>query len=233
MAIAFDNASNSGDLSASTGTTFSHTCAGSNRFLAVGVSVKDITLADRTVASITYAGSNLTFSHANDNGSDLRTEWWYMVNPATGANNVVVSMGGTCNGLGIGAVSLTGVDQTSPINVTTGVTGNSGTPSRAITTTVDNCWILDVLANDQVASTIAADAGQVENWNITINANTRRAGGSYFGPKTPAGARTMKWITSPNLARNFAISVFSIVPATSVSTAIKDIIGCGVIPFAR
>ena len=87
MAIVFDAVSSG--TAESDSLTFSHTVgvAGTNRIIIVGVAYGP-TL---TVNSVKYATIDLTKIRTDTNTGDHRHDLWYLVAPATGANNVVVS----------------------------------------------------------------------------------------------------------------------------------------------
>ena len=104
-------------------TTFSHTCSGDNRYLIVSVSSN----ASRPTA-VSYAGVSMSLLYNNIAG-DGALSVWGLVNPATGANNVVLT-GGTSNSSI--AASYKDVDQTSPISGGVGVTGTGTSTSRAL-----------------------------------------------------------------------------------------------------
>jgi hypothetical protein len=152
----------------------------------------------QTVNTVTYAGQALTFLNAQNNGTNDRVELWYKVGPVTGGNNVVVTLqAGETARIVAGAVSLTGVDQATPIDaVATFATGTSLAPSVVINTTTDNAWVIDTLAaiTDVTAN---AGPGQSARWNYNNTGGpplTRvRGTGSTEGPRSPAGAVTMSW----------------------------------------
>ncbi len=132
MAIARDS-TGSGTNGGSSPTTFSHTCTGSNLILFVGVRT------DVAVTGVTYAGVAMTKLNEISNGGIA--SFWYLINPSTGANNVVVT------GAGAGyqqcaAVSYTGVKQSSFPDASNSAT-LTGTPiTAAVTTIADNCWVV-------------------------------------------------------------------------------------------
>lgn len=71
--------------------TFSHTTSGSNRLLLVTVHI-DRDGGTETVSAVTYSGAACTFLGAIDNGTEWRIEFWYKIAPATGANDVVITV---------------------------------------------------------------------------------------------------------------------------------------------
>src|SRR3972149_3113909 len=90
------------DIASSTGTviaiasslTWSHTVTstGADRILVVGVSIRNG--SSQTVSSVTYNGVAFppVLGGVATNGTVLRNELWYLLNPATGTNNVVVTL---------------------------------------------------------------------------------------------------------------------------------------------
>jgi hypothetical protein len=132
MAIAHD--ANASGLSASSPATFSHTCTGSDRILFVAAASN----TSETVTGVTYNGVSMTEVDSVTAGATQHL--FYLVAPATGANNVVVSTSGS---VAVGSsVSYTGVDQTSPIDATAlGATAQTVTNYTAsITSVADNSW---------------------------------------------------------------------------------------------
>jgi hypothetical protein len=97
---------------------FTHTTAGTNRLLVIGVSMNITGNTGATVSGITYNAVVLTRAgFHNDAGNTRRVEMWYLVNPPTGTNLAgVVTLnlpGGTGTvGVVVGATTFTGVDQT-------------------------------------------------------------------------------------------------------------------------
>lgn len=140
MAIAYDAYSG---VSATTGTslTFSHTCTGSDRILFV--MGHDQSGASSLVTGVTYNGVAMT-----QIGSGVRVPgdryltMWYLIAPATGANNVVVSASGS-TGLRFSAISYTGAKQSGQPDANTTNTGSSvSSITTTVTTVANNCWML-------------------------------------------------------------------------------------------
>ena len=118
-----DSTTNAGaDVTGATPTVaFTHTTAGTNRLLVVGVSMNITGNTGATVSGITYNAVALTRAgFHNDAGNTRRVEMWYLINPPTGTNLAgVVSLslpGGTGTvGVVVGATTFTGVDQAVPV----------------------------------------------------------------------------------------------------------------------
>ncbi len=147
MAVAFDATSSGvGASGASTTCTFSHTCTGSDRALAVGVSGADT--ANPT--SVTYNGVGLTkivdlVSPDNNNASI-----WASVGfqPASGANNVVVTFASTPFDILCGSMSVTGADQTNCVSNSNSAAGTSNSPSVTVTTASDEVLFAHIECNN-------------------------------------------------------------------------------------
>jgi len=110
MSIVVDAISSSGKFDNVASKTWAHTVGtGVGRILLVLVSHRDYDNNESIdVTSVTYAGTNLTKSidvkGANGSSSDI----WYLKNPSTGANNVVVNFSPNSDYGACGAVSFLG-----------------------------------------------------------------------------------------------------------------------------
>lgn len=155
MGIAFDAASE--DKVASGGATtltYSHTCTGTDRFLYVAVTL----INHSATPSVTYNGVAMT---AIATRIPVFTTTWthsafYLENPASGANNVVVTGGGTSgiNSIRSGCTSYTGVDQTTPIlDYNTASSPGTGNNMTIALTTASDGWAIISGANVDAAFT--------------------------------------------------------------------------------
>jgi len=217
--IAFDATANSSGVDGTdvTSVTFPHTVvSNTNGIIVVPCAVTDAVEADRNISTITYNGVGLSLI-GKGVVDTIHVEMWRLVAPATGANNVVVTAGGTADFIACGSVSLIGVDQASPVDVfDTDNFNNSTTPSLSITTVADNAWIIDIVNFNNHTTSFVMDAlsGRTERWNFAL-ATTIRTGGSTRGPNTPAGAFTMSWTAGAAAAWNYIAASFK--PAAIVT----------------
>jgi hypothetical protein len=215
MAIAFDAAA-SGNNDNNTGVTFAlNVVSAANGIIVVNVVVDDPTLGDRTVSSVTWNSRSLTnIAGATVDSSPNRSEIWYLLNTTdTGSHNVVVTMGGTCGGIGAGAMSFTGVDQGSPIDASTAQSG-TGSPSKAITTVADNAFIAEGCLINTSSASLAVNSGQTQKWNVLDTTDGIQFAGGYKGPITPAGSNTESWNAGVSSA-NYVYSLISLTPASA------------------
>ncbi len=231
-AIASDSSSSATANSSVSSLTWSHTTsAGSNPVLLVSVAWRD---NGSTISSVTYNSISLTkvgSTVASYNGFVL-LELWQLVAPPAGTFNVVVTRSGSAR-MAAGAITLTGVDQTTPIEATNSATANSTTPSVSVTTVSNNAWVLDVLAFRREGNgagdvpTGTPGAGQTERWSAYVDSGSvtsdPRNKGSTKGPITPAGAVTMSWALSGAVEWvHFAASIKPAGAGATLSSAVNQ-----------
>lgn len=207
VGISFDSASNSGYQAASSSYSWSHTCTGDNRFLAVDVSLLS---AGSNVTSITYNGVPLVQIGAQSTVTSFgRVECWGLSNPSSGTNIIAITLSGSIASAGT-AVSYTGVNQYIPSesfssNQSTNVGAADATVS--VTTLSDQDWIHAAIATSDSSIT----AGQTSRNNIT------GVGGSGanedFGPQSP-GSKTMSY-TGVGALATWAIGAYGIRPVAA------------------
>lgn len=188
MAIAFD-ATAHGDATA-TSLTFSHTCTGSNRILWVGVrqgSNSDF------VTGITYNSVSMTLAVKKNAVAGTMWEYlYYLVNPATGANNVVVSASSSVRLTGVSA-SYTGANQTGQPDAT-GSNAATGTSITTSVTVVNPSWTISFAGNDgALAMTGSTGVGAVRD-NGSWVSNLVSLGDSNATVST--GSQSMIWTSS-------------------------------------
>ncbi len=147
--------------------SWSHTVAASANGLVVGLGAVIANTGNRYATSVTYNGvamSSLTSLGFNNSFSTSMAELWYLQNPATGANTVSVTLGGTgsrINGFGVSLIGASGVSAT-------------GAPSTmtAMSTAASLAGIAANGASDYlVAVTAMADGGN----SLTLSGNTLSA----------------------------------------------------------
>lgn len=139
--------------------------------------------------TMTYAGAALTKNAtavANVAGFALM-ELWYIIAPATGANNVIVTQ--TSSGqMAASSISADGVDQTTPhSNTATPTTGNSSTSAITVTSAVGELGI--------VASAIGSFGTANQTMDATWTTDTDLDTGAGFflglGASHKAGAASL------------------------------------------
>lgn len=210
MAIALDNSTNqTGTLS--TTVTHAHTCTGSNLLLVATVMVQRNGAATPTISGVTYNGVAMTAAATEHTySSTILTAVYYLVAPASGANNMVLTLtNALANDIVLGATSFTGVVQTSPLNGTFAI-GNFTTPATGtLTTTVANSWLIGSLYT-YVTST--AGAGETQLYDTQVNFNSY--GAAFYKPTTTAGSQTLSEALTGGAA-DWSYSAMAFAPATT------------------
>src|ERR1700686_2853385 len=112
--------------------TLAHPSTRSNLVLGVGISMDIFRGSTATVSGVTYNSVSLTRAgFHNDSANQRRTEMWYLIAPATGNNNIVVTVNvpaAATIGTVVGATTFTGADQTSPIRTYASNDENTNAP---------------------------------------------------------------------------------------------------------
>jgi hypothetical protein len=153
MAIAF-NATSQNRTLASSSNTVSHTCTGSDRLLLTFIECQNGDL----ITGVTYNGVSMTqLGKNNISAFGFYNYIYYLVAPATGANNIVVSASGSCTIIQL-SESLTGVNQTTPIDASNLInqTSSLANPTGSVTTLTDNAWVVGSCRISSFKPTVSA-----------------------------------------------------------------------------
>ena len=151
------------------------TATGSDRLLTVGVTVGKSNDAG-LVVTVKYAGVPMTSAgivHSNNRTAGF-VQLFYLVAPATGTNQVLVTMTGGTGSIEAGSVSFTGVNQTTPIRNITTAFGTSNAPRVTVASAPGN-MVVDALAsgcNGTITST------QTLRWVKPLNCSTGAGNGA-------------------------------------------------------
>lgn len=190
MAVLFDAAS------VTTGSgigpfTWAHTCTGSDRALDVNISIYDS--ADFPT-SVTYNGVALTLIGSTSNGQ-YTVYQYYLIAPATGANNIEVAVSGNVFDFVGSGVSLTGVDQTTAIGTQAVNSGTDTTPTVNVTSAA-NEYVIDALIITH-GGTLTVDGSQTQQAQAIGGAGFVKGASSTEGG---AATTTMSWGNSSSQA---------------------------------
>jgi len=194
MAIAFDNSISVNKTSATTHTQSFTVGTGENRGIVVGVATfggdSDF------ISSVTYNGVTLTDAgaKADEPLSGLSTQLFYLANPASGANNIVVNMT-TSKGVVICASSYEGVHQTEMLDGTGTLGANVTTNTVSVTTADDDSWLVGFWWINKAPTTIVSPATEREtatdSGEIVLGDKvTTTAGALSIGCAGNSGGRT-------------------------------------------
>lgn len=170
-----------------------------------------------TINSATQAGNAMTSARAEEFSDTMGTRFFYIVNPTTGTNNIVVTHSAAPLAAAAVVFTCSGVDTTSPIHDTNSASGLSTTPSVTVATVGSNDVVIDVMGSNvsvadptvganQTAFHVGNDGGEV-GWGASYQA------GSDGG--------VMSW-TSNN--QRWSITALSLTPAASAIRAVQPLV---------
>jgi len=208
--------------------TFTHTTTTTpNVLLLVGVDMNITGNTGATVSGITYGATNtpLTLLGAhNDAGTTRRVEMWYLLAPASGTQNVAVTLNLPARGrVGVvaGATTFTDVDQTVPLGTFVSADGANAAYSQLDVPSVVNGMVLDTLAISG-ADTITIPAWQTSQWNVTSTNNNNVTGSA----SSRSGAPSLPFSETFSGDSNWSMGAVSINPSTAdvaVSTSVSAV----------
>lgn len=209
MAIAFDaQASSTGS---GTTLTYSHTCTGSNLILIVGIQTYLASAGGITISSVTYNGVAMTSFGTLQRTLNAEYQYmYYLVAPATGAHNIVITTTTAMDYIGGSSASYTGANQTGlPDSYTTYAAQTSTAVTTTTTTIANNCWLMGFYVSD-------GGGGWTAGTNTTGRAT---AGNAQFfdsnSVQTPAGSHSMTATHNNFILSGQMISIAPFVPVNS------------------
>jgi hypothetical protein len=194
--------------------TIPHTVSGSNRLLLVGVSICMNSSSAPVVSSVSWKGTeSLSFVGAQNNqteNDDARIEIWKLVNPSTGTDQqVLVTLSATpTKAAGAGAVSFTGVDQSTPLGTFASAGGDKSSPAAVDVTSASGEMVFGVACSEYGA--LSGFSGGTEHWNQNFGTDTYGAGGTKAG----AASVNVSWTVGSTSSNHWAIGGVSVKPAS-------------------
>jgi hypothetical protein len=211
MAIAVDATSfttNVANQTAGGTTTVSHVVgSGSNMLLIVSISTWNNGGTGAGCSSVTYGGTAMTLVRAGVANGAFYTEQWALVAPTSGTANIVATVAGKTDKLGMGNVSFSGADQTTGIDVSTNAIGTVGTVTASLTTTAAGEYLVDA-ASHLSANNPSSHTGT----QIYSDAASGTSTVSQYGTATTAGTNSMSW-SYPDPGDGWSYSVLAVKPS--------------------
>lgn len=174
--------------------TFSHTvnATGANRVLIVRPWHWD-GAGPKTVSTVTYGGQALTFAAgvtAFAANNEHRNEIWYLINPPTGANNVIVTWSGSISAARAAAGAYVDTHQTTPVGTAANASGTTATPTVAVSSASGELVIDLVNFYLNTAGAVTFGAGQTQEFLLNQGVSNQSGGGSS---EPGAASVTMSW----------------------------------------
>lgn len=206
MALTPGSTSNSGTsvLYGQPSGSWSHTTLAGENSLWVHVS-----LHNALVTGITFNSVAMTLAATKTTGT-YTSCWYYLVNPDIGTYNITVSE--DADGYGAaGGIAFKGTDTDSPLGVTGTANGSGTNPTKTVTTTVDNSYVMQGCygSGEGTTNTITTGSGETDIYKINNQGNKAAIQASYKSTTT-AGSYTMS--TTFSVSCVWAIAVIEVKP---------------------
>lgn len=143
---ATSNTTNITNQTAGGTTTISHTCTGTGLCLIVSIMAWNNGGTGTGCSGVTYNGASMSpVGNGSTNGA-FYTEQWYLYGPSTGANNIVATVAGKTDKLGLTGISFTAVSSPGT-DVNTSATGTGATVTASVTTSNASEYLIDCVAH--------------------------------------------------------------------------------------
>lgn len=190
--------------------TWSHTVgSGAHPLLLVAVGYAGSVGGD-VVSSVTYGGVALTKLLTADpspgGGTDKALDVWYLTGPAAGTASIVVTFTGSLSAV-CGAVSLTGVSQSSPLRTPLPFTSTSSNAPTVSTTGGAASDLVMAFLHMRGANTVTVGGSQTA---VITYAQTGGTSNQLIATKQTGGTGTIvssfSW-TTPDMAAEIAVAV--------------------------
>lgn len=125
--------------------TFAHTCSGDDRMLFVTIET-NLDEAPDKVATITYAGVNMTLGQKIALDTDHEVYLYYLIAPSVGTHNVFISTSDTVTVMRGISASYTGAKQEAPTGFSATGPVTDTNIETAISVSVNQSWVVSAFA---------------------------------------------------------------------------------------
>ena len=200
MAIATDDVTEYFTQDQATSFQFNHTCTGSDLGLFVSVCSNS-----NVTPTVTYNSVSMTqVSTSIDIGLE-HMAMWYLEDPSTGSNEVVIDFGATApNYIGAVAHSYTGAGSITNEATSYEVT-NYGTIDITVGTST-SCVIVGAGFHGADGDPFTPDADSIEQWDFDTGGGTSYADVAVTGGyKIPGGTGTYDWASTASASDDFGL----------------------------
>lgn len=216
MALAYD-ASAQGTTGSSS-LTFSHTCTGTNLILIVAARF----YTSDHITGITYNGVSMTLiNKQQDNvGNNCYSYLFYLINPATGTHDVVVSADATPSiQMCAASASYTGAKQTGQPDSNNSQSSTATTMTISTTVVASDCWLVGCTSNFRAT---AAGSGTTNRQQVAGDPFTLSDSNGTVG----TGSQSLQWTQADTTISGQNIA--SIAPALSGPANVKTVNGLAI-----
>lgn len=211
MALGIDNTGATTNVTAQivNGTTTLSFAASSATCLIVTISTWNNGGTATGCLTVLYGIQSMTLeSSSPSSNADFYTEIWSLLAPTTGTANIVATVAGKTDKLGLGAVSFTGGNTSTAVDVAGNATGTAAAVTQSVTTTANSEYLVDA------ASHLSANTASSSTGTQIYNDGAIGAGmATQYGLASTAGSNSLSW-TYPDPGDKWAYSVIAVKAAS-------------------
>lgn len=207
MALGVDNTGSATNVTAQiiNGTTTLSFAASSATCLIVGISTWNNGGTGTGCLTVLYGLQAMTLESGSPaSNTDFYTEVWSLLAPTTGTANIVATVAGKTDKLGLAAISFTGGNTTTAVDVAGNATGTSGTVTQSVTTTANSEYLVDCVSHLSANNPTANSGTQIYS-SATNGVSTT----SQYKTAPTSGSNSMTW-TYPDPGDKWAYSVVAV-----------------------
>lgn len=207
FAIAFDVTAFGAQGTSAPSETWTHVVTGSNPNLLVSFNWATAAQVDITSTG-TYNGVSMSKLQYVGNGNAQQGTLWYLGNPATGSNSVVINFI-TVSSNRPGSISYSGCASSIDNSSTQSSASQASPINYSITSVADNCWAVMFIscgAAPLSGGTSTTARSSPDNFGVWFDSNA---------PKTPAGSITLQATYSGS--NDYQLTGATIAPYTASS----------------
>ncbi len=187
QSVAFDAATDAQEASGDGILSLSHTNSGSTNLAAFAASGNSSSGGGKASTSITYNAVGMTEMWDITYQTFFANTGYRLANPSTGTQTITNTIAATPQEHALGVITMTGVDQTTPVGTSNTADGSSGTATVTVAGTTSDGMVVDNLYGP-LAGTPTVGANQTQR-------NVETVGGVEFGQSTQAASDggVMSW----------------------------------------
>lgn len=209
-AIAYDNFTQS--KTTGTSLTFAHTTSGSNRLLVIGISNQSDSGSDIGASDVSYNGDTATYINKYTNPQNDTVYMYYLINPDSGSNNVVINRADATGTVQARVWSITGAKQSAQPDAHATANTTTGTLTSTVTNVSANTWSV-LMAYNQEGGTISASTNSTARGATDLY--SRLFDNSGVAPTAGTGAYSMT-VTRPSGASVWQSVIASFAPHVDI-----------------
>ncbi len=216
--VAFDAATDAQEAGGDGVISLSHTSGGSNRGVFAGVG--NSAGSPQTATSITYGGTSMTELWDIDGAPFTKGAGYRLAGQATGAQTVTATLAGSTDEVILAVVSMTGVDQTTPVGTPVSSGTLTGSPSVTVGSIGSDDLIVDFIYTAQSTNTsiVAEVVNQIERTAEYLSPYIRA--GTSTQPGTAGGV--MSWTVVGSLDYGMNLGAVAFKPAAASGEVLQS-----------